>query len=957
MIIHGAWRVGATCTVGLGLALLTSTAAHAQARARGLRAPTMVAAAKPAARAEDPEAPDMEAQPILVVNAAPRSFQVVRVPVPVEIPANRDVSYDVVATANAPLLGKRSGELAAVGEQRRMVLLTVGIPAVAAAGNTVIAYVRFFSVGARAVRVPVELAVPAIPRVRITPAQSLRGARPGEQFEAWFEIANAGNLRDTLDLRVDAPPNWNVRFTTPSHLVLQPGEAVNRSVRMVVPLASDVGDFSVTMIALARSTERARATTIVEVTDVTRMARRTGPVVTIGAASAMSQGSSSRPVESITIDGPVSDGMTVSGRFATPIPSDPIMNRALATMGYSSQSNFMSVSAPHWGAAVGTTGLNLGDLAGQSVFGRGASIQLSSDQLRVRVLGAAPLGSGGPAWTAPSLYAAATDVRVGPGVVTGFFAHLRDSTYTVRSLDVAGIGGEASPWTHGLVSAQVAERKYQDGSGVGAAGELRGPLGGGDVDLRIVHAPGGTAAFSSTRDALTASAGRAFGRARADLSYWGTRDRSAAAMDMSSNGWSLSPSYALLAPLTVGLDIRHSDFASSDEHGAFGSNQQELGGSTRFLSHGFDLSADTRMSTVTSDAAAPGGTRFSDRTRRVTSRARLDRLGAHGDIGVGGSIETASMGSASVPSPTSADVHVERLQFIPRVPGLTLSASVERMQYGSAVLTTSRGELALELRRSIRIALGGEKGTVRDITGAIRSVMTLRVERTTLLPAFDRHAIAGVVFQDRNGNGLRDAGEPGVAGIVVHRGAESAVSDPNGVFRISRDATGHPEIDSRSLPEGWLQSPHLLDGQANDLELGVVPTTSLDVRVVLAPLADGSMPNVRLGAVRLALRDSTGREWVAQGDASARATFDALPAGRYTVEVDLGNSSEPLLVDSIPPIVVGSTPGRQHISVQARTRPVRIFRPRQSSSGTIGGSPPASPSASSSSSTADRPRP
>jgi hypothetical protein len=938
-------------SAALALALLLPTTGSAQ---RAI-APARTVAARSAAvpPGDGPEIPDLEAEPVLVVNGAPRTFQVVRVPVPAEFATDRGVSYDIVATSNAPLLGRRSGGMAGGRGRDRVVVLTVGIPAVAIAGRTTIAYVRFFADGARAVRVPVDLAVPAIPRVRITPTQTLRGARPGEGFELWFEITNAGNLRDTLDLRVDAPPNWNVRFTTTAHFVMQPGETINRSLRMVVPLASDIGDFPVTLIASAGLTERARATTIVEVTDLARSSQRSGPIVVLGAASAMSQGVSTRPVETITVDGPVSDGVTVSGRFASPMPSDPIVNRALSTLGYSSQSNFMSVSALHWGAAVGTTGLSLGDLAGQNVFGRGASLQLRSDLVKVRVLGATPLAVGAPAWTSPSLVAAATDLRVGSGIITGFFAHLRDSTYAVRSLDVAGLGGEASPWTHGFVSAQVAERQYRDGSGVGAAGDIRGPIAGADIDLRVVHAPGGTAAFASTRDALSASAGRGFGRLRADVSYWGTQDRTGTATDITSDGWSVSPSYSLFAPLTIGADVRRSGFTSSDERGAFGSNQQEYGGRARFLYHGFDLSADSRWSMLTSDAAAPGATQFSDRTQRVTSRARLDHLGAYGDIGIGGSIETASLGATSIPAPTSADVHVERLQFIPFVPWLTLSGTMQRMQYGTAVLTTARGELALEIRRSIRIALGGERGTVRDANGVVRSVMTLRVERTSFLPAFDRHLISGVVFEDRNANGIRDPSEPGVGGIVVHRGAESAVSDAKGVFRISRDASGRMEIDSRSLPEGWLQSPRLLDGVANDLELGVVPTTSLEVRVTLAPLADGSLPNVRVGPATLVLHDSTGREWIAQSDALSRATFDALPTGRYTLDVDLANSSEPLLIDSIPSIVIGTKPGRQHVTVLARTRPIRIFRPRTPA----GDNGPASSGGTTTPSPIDRPRP
>jgi len=945
-------RIRLGSTIAIALVAVASSASFAQRTTIVQRAQTVASATSPRT-ADGPELPDLEAEPVLIVNGAPRSFQVVKVPVPSGFSTDRGVTYDVVATTNAPLLGRRSGGLSGGMGRERAVVLTVGIPAVAVAGRTTIAYVRFFAEGARTVRVPVDLAVPAISRVRITPAQTLRGARPGEQFELWFEIANAGNVRDTLDLRVDAPSTWNVRFTAPAHIVMQPGETINRSLRMVVPLASDIGDFPVTLITSARLSERARATTIVEVTDAARPSQHSGPLLTVGAASAASQGSSANSVETISIDGPVRDGVMVNGRFATPMPSDPVVNRALSTMGYSSQANFMSVSAQHWGATLGTTGLNLGELAGQSVFGRGASIQLRSDEIGIRVLGASPLASENPSFSTPSLFAAATDVRVGSGVITGFFAHLRDSTYAVRALDVTGIGGEVSPWAHGFASAQLAERQYRDGSGLGAAGEVRGPGAGGDFDVRVVHAPGGTAAFAPTRDALSASAGRAFGRLRADASYWGTQDRGAAVPSMSSSGWSVSPSYALFAPLTVGVDILHSAFASSDERGAFGSGQHELGARARFLHSGFEVNVDGRWSDVTSDAAVPGGSRFTDDTRRVTSRARLDHVGARGDIGVGGSIETATIGGSSIPSPTSADVHVERFQIFPRLPEVTMSGALQRMQYGSAVLTTSRGELALDIRRSLRIALGAERGTVRDATGAVRSVVTLRVERSTLLPAFDRRLIAGVVFQDRNANGIRDPGEPGIGGIVVRRGAESAVSDPSGVFRISRDAAGRAEIDSRSLPDGWLQSPRLLDGVANDLELGVVPITSIDIRIILAPLADGTVPNVRLGVAALALHDSTGREWIAQTDAMGRATFDALPAGRYTLDVDLANASEPLRIDSIPAIVIGATPGRQHVTVLARTRPIRIFRPPTSA----GGNGPMSSGPTAAPSSVDRPRP
>ena len=96
---------------------------------------------------------------------------------------------------------------------------------------------------------------------------------------------------------------------------------------------------------------------------------------------------------------------------------------------------------------------------------------------------------------------------------------------------------------------------------------------------------------------------------------------------------------------------------------------------------------------------------------------------------------------------------------------------------------------------------------------------------------------------------------------------------------------------------------------------------------------------LRLRAVRglgretaaFTLRDSTGREWIARADASLHATFDALPAGRYTLTTDVDGASEPLTIEATPEIEIGGTPGRQRVVVTARTRPVRIFRTKQQS--------------------------
>lgn len=59
----------------------------------------------------------------------------------------------------------------------------------------------------------------------------------------------------------------------------------------------------------------------------------------------------------------------------------------------------------------------------------------------------------------------------------------------------------------------------------------------------------------------------------------------------------------------------------------------------------------------------------------------------------------------------------------------------------------------------------------------------------------------GIVFNDANGNGMRDAGERGVPNVVVSDQRDVVVTDANGVFSLpGADATGVVFI---SVPDGW----------------------------------------------------------------------------------------------------------------------------------------------------------
>lgn len=923
---HGARFPRATLWRCAGCAaILSSTIVRAQAtpvRVSETRAPHDLAKLAPL----DPDAPDRVASAIVIANAPPRSFRVLSIPVPADLAGARGVRYEVQSTGLASILGSKSGTVGAGTSGAGAVVLTIGVPASAMGGQARVALVRFTAEGRASIRVPIELQVAGIPRIDITPRRPMRGAQRGDRLELSFSIRNAGNVRDTIDLAVDAPASWTARFSEPPHVALEPGEFVERTVRITVPTMSDLGDFGVAIVATDRAGTQARGVTVVEVGDGLRPSVQNGPLVTAGVGSAATTRGQTNAVESVAIQGPLGDGVTVGGRISTPLPADPVASRALNMLGYSPRSDYLALNGSTWAATLGNSGIGLSELGGQTVFGRGGSLRLGSGSNDLRLFASAPNVAGNYSWNQSSLIAASASAKVGTSVLTAFLSHLRDSAYTVRELDAAGVGAELHPWNGGVLSGQVAGRAYNGGSGLGAAGVVHGPVAGGQLDVQLTHAPGGSAAFAVASDALTVSGERAFGRLRTEASYWATRDQSVASDELSSSGWSVSPAYPIVPTLTVASYLQGSTFASSGAEGRFASTQQDVGGRASLLHGGFELSADSRLSIVSREIGGGSPAMVNDDSRRLTNRLQLDHAGARGEIGVGGSMETSVVGAATMPSQTTVDAHVDRLQLFSRLPHLTFSGSMQRLRFGEATLTTSRLEANLDVQRSTRIVFGAERGTARDAAGVLQTVLTLKVERAAHLPSLGRRSATGVVFEDRNGNGVRDPGEPGVSGIVVRHGAQSSITDADGIFRVDQAGPGRTEIDPRSLPTGWLPSAQPLSGVIDEYSLGVTPTTALEVDVRLAGATDaGSLP-VRVGRATLTLRDTAGRAWTLRTDEAARATFDALPAGRYTLSAELDESSEPLIVDSSPPIDITGAARRQHVTLVARTRPVRMFR-------------------------------
>jgi predicted MPP superfamily phosphohydrolase len=84
------------------------------------------------------------------------------------------------------------------------------------------------------------------------------------------------------------------------------------------------------------------------------------------------------------------------------------------------------------------------------------------------------------------------------------------------------------------------------------------------------------------------------------------------------------------------------------------------------------------------------------------------------------------------------------------------------------------------------------------VQGACRLLLAIACWAAPI--AAPAQGVAGVVFADANGNGVRDAGERGIAGVAVSNQHEVVVTDGTGAYRLTSPGTG---IVFVSVPDGY----------------------------------------------------------------------------------------------------------------------------------------------------------
>jgi hypothetical protein len=193
-------------------------------------------------------------------------------------------------------------------------------------------------------------------------------------------------------------------------------------------------------------------------------------------------------------------------------------------------------------------------------------------------------------------------------------------------------------------------------------------------------------------------------------------------------------------------------------------------------------------------------------------------------------------------------------------------------------------------------------------------------------PSLERAGVVGHVFMDDNGNGVRDAGEAGVAGVRVRVGSGSALSDSSGLYRLWDVVPYEPvavAVDSASLA-----SPLLVPAFATaSLVPGPNRFQALDVPIVQAGVLEGRVTRAGrgVGGVALVLTDRR---------TGARRAFTTFSDGEfYVLGVRTGDyelTVEPRVLErlgvhatparfTLAPTVQGV--GRSGVEVELRSKP------------------------------------
>jgi hypothetical protein len=882
----------------------------------------------------------------VTVAGKPGSLEVVGIPIPSAF-ANDSVAYQIVPHAGVRLIGRTEGSFVAGASRPSSLMITVSAPTSTPAGRVRVASARFDGVaGATPFEVPVEMTVLAVRRVEVTIVDQLVGARRGDFANVRYRAVNFGNVTDSVVISAELPEGWRVANADQQAIALPVRAAREGTLRLWIPTQAAPGTTMIRIIAKSHASVVAATDTRIEIENPTAIAAQQGPRLSLGSAFSNSGAGPVASAYMVTLDGQLSDSVAIAGRGSwlqgTSVGAVS-SNLALTRVGVPMVPAALSVTAPAFRVGLGLTGGALSDLTGAYVTGTGATAGVRVGEWRVSGMAARPYEYGlSDTGSSGALSNARLERPVGSGTVAITATHISEPMFK-RELDAASLDAGFKGTAVGDLSSELGYRRYSEGAGLGWSAQLQHQTETSTLSLRTMHAPGGALAYARATDDFSAAASRRLGDwASVDGAYWRTADGSSVFGTSNGSGWSAGPTFSNRSlGANLALQARGSSIDVIGQSGNFGSNETQLAATLDVRRGTFFGNTAGTIGRVSRSIGAAGEALPTMTGGSSDLRAAIGTTFSSGTVQIEGTVQGYSGDAGSLPSRKTAALRAEHIGLpVGERFHVYVGAQLERMDFGASGSTplASRFSLTAPLGLGFEITASAERNPFYSFgpAGGRGWMTALRIDHSQYLPRLIAPGQTYRVFRDANGNGTRDKGEKGFAGIVVRCGSRTVATDSDGRFKC--DASEAAYVDPRSLPVGWL-APSIHRERASSSDIGLVAVTAVRVQVDLQDVDTMRVRASDLEKLIVVARDTANQPWLARDLGSGAVVFDALPPGRYSIEVDVSAIEEPLRIKNRAEFSVGESVTKDlHVVLTGRATRIRVLPPTQSGGAGAGAS-------------------
>lgn len=944
------WAV-LTAVLSLVASSVASTAVGAQVTRPTARFTPIARSSSDSTRLVGPDGVPVRAEAVRM-SANPGGIVVVRVPIPAEIRAQlrRDPEhgfYAVRSVGAVRLLGAPSGTVAAT---RDAVIVSLNLGRRQPAGVSAVASVDFRA-GAVAIEVPVEIDVSTIGSVSLQLADREVVAPQGRWSVLRLRVLNAGNGSETL--LIGAQPGTGWRVASGASVTIPSGGVADAIVRFWVPPAASTGLTMLRVVARRGRDVVAEGQARIEVKRVDHE-RGAGLLVELSSTGVSSPSTAPAMGYGLSISGHLTDSTQIDARASMGSSDDPSASFALARAGLLSLPPSMSIQSPRFAVSAGVLNTVLHDPGGAYASGLGGSGNFRVGAWRIGGFGGRPFGisrSGSLAAGDGRLAGASLDRRSLGGRL-GLEALQLEDRQLGQALQSVTLHGTELRVAGGELTVSVAARRFADTSGVSAYADApgfsrgRAPLRydqsvrfgvstifrvqrpNTSFDLRVLHAPGGSPSFSRSGDDISGNLSR-----RIDRHFslggggWYQGDRGSLIGHVAASGWFVTPAVATASGAArLSFEGRGSNFMARTGTVAY-RNDEALGGVNLELRRQmFFVRARMSGGSAVRSIGIDSLTTTPLRGNRSEQLATLGLSGSRGALEASWTSMAFGGSMLNVPPQQALALRADGIRLF-SVAGRAVTASAEgqRLASGAAypATWTFHGELTMPLPGAMTVTASADRNPYLSMatTKGSPNVYSLRVDQRLHTGRFSSdRARSRQLFVDDNSNGRLDRGEETLAGVAMQCGRDALSTDAQGAFSCL--PTEVPVIDVRTLPLG-IVPPSREAARRGDVALHRVAPVAVQLRL---PATDSlRLPPSEVAKAFVAVRDAAGTRWYARPTSGSVFVFDALPLGRYTLEIEQGGMTEQLaLSGTVRDVLVTREPQTAPIGVDVRGRQTRI---------------------------------